>query len=222
MVRTQTFVRSEVTSAKLAPLVEKAVERDVPSWQALVTRVFPGIEEVAGRYRNAGRLAASEDERRDIAVAVIHRLYCRDLDGLKRLKEVCAAGQDSAWPWICRIAQRKAYNHARDHAENLGPEVPGGAPRFARLVELPEEVEELLPASVRVADGIDVHDILAYAESVLSPPQIAALRLHLVGDSDALIAATLALPAAPAAYALWHGAVRRLRYRFNDKGGDGR
>ncbi len=144
-MRTPKFVRSEVTSAKLAPLVEKAIERHVPAWHALVVRLFPGIEEVAGRFRNAGRLAGSVDERRNVAVQVIERLQARELDGLKRLREVCAAGQDSAWPWICRIAQRKAYDRARDHDENLGPDAPGGAPRFARLVELPDEVEDLPP-----------------------------------------------------------------------------
>ncbi len=51
---------------------------------------------------------------------------------------------------------------------------------------------------------------------------MAALRLHLVGDSDAEVAATLALDTPRAAYALWHGAVGRLRYRFNEKGGNDR
>ena len=212
-MRTLKFVRDQVKSSILAPLVERAIERDVPAWHGLVTRLFPGIEEVAGRIRSAGRSLTTADERRDIAVTVIDRLQARDLDGLKRLKGVCAAGVDTAWPWICRITQRKVYNHARDRAENLGPG------EIVRLVPLPDEVEALLPASVRVHEGIDAHDILAYAERVLSPPQLAALRRHLLGDSDEVIAEAMGLPVPRAAYALWHGAVMRLRYRFVVKGG---
>ena len=52
---------------------------------------------------------------------------------------------------------------------------------------LPDEAEALLPASVRVHEDIDAHDILTYAEQVLSPPQLAALRRHLLGDSDEVI-----------------------------------
>jgi hypothetical protein len=107
----------------------------------------------------------------------------------------------------------------RDHDENLGPDEPGGAPRFARFVELPDEVEDLLPASVRVTDGIDARDIMAYAERVLPPAQLAAMRLHFLGDSDKTIAEALHLGAAPAAKALWYGAVARLRYQFLVKGG---
>jgi len=218
-VRALKFVRAMVKSAVLGPLVARAIDDETPAWHQLVTLIFPGIEEVAGRFRNAGRLSASEDERRDIAVAVIERLRARELDGLRRLREVCAVGEDTAWPWICRVTQRKAYNHARDHAENLGSDEPGGAPRFATLVELPDEVEDLLPVSVRAIQGIDAHAVLACAERILSAPQLAALRLHLLGDSDASIAETLGLPGAPAAHALRHGAVKRLRYRFVVKGG---
>jgi hypothetical protein len=220
-VRTLKFVRTMVKSSLLAPLVAGAIDHETSAWHGLVTLIFPGIEEVAGRFRNAGRLSTSEDERRNIAVAVIERLRERELDGLKRLREVCAVGEDSAWPWICRVTQRKALDHVRDHAENLGPDAPGGAPRFARLVGLPDEVEDLLPVSVRAIQGIDAHAVLACAERVLSPPQLAALRLHLLGESDASIAETLSLSGAPAAYALWHGAVVRLRYQFVAKGSGG-
>jgi DNA-directed RNA polymerase specialized sigma24 family protein len=216
-MRTPVFVRTKVLSAHLAPLVARAIEHDESAWHELVTILFPGIEEVAGRFRNAGRLSSSVDERRSIAVAVLARLREPDFDGLKRLHEACAAGPDTAWPWICRVTQRKAYNHVRDHPDNLGPDRPEGAPPLARLVELPEEVEDLLPASVRVVDGIDAHAVLAFAERMLSPRQLAALRLHLLGDSDETIAGALGLSSASAASTLWHGAVKRLRYHFVEK-----
>jgi hypothetical protein len=184
-----------------------------------VTLVFPGIEEVAGRFRNAGRLAASEDERRTIAVAVIERLRARELDGLRRLHDACEAGADTAWPWICRVTQRKAIDHVRAHPDNLGADRPEGAPQLAKLVELPEEVEDLLPDSVRVVDGIDAHAVLAFAERTLSAAQLAALRLHLLGDDDETIAGALGLSRASAARTLWHRAVDRLRYHFVTKGG---
>jgi DNA-directed RNA polymerase specialized sigma24 family protein len=218
-VRTPVFVRTTVRSANLAPLVEKSIEHDVPAWQELVTVLFPGIEEVAGRFRNAGRLSSSVDERRSIAVAVIERLREPDFDGLKRLHDVCAAGPDTAWPWICRVTQRKAIDHVRGHPDSLGRDRPEGAPQLARLVELPEEVEDLLPASVRVIDGIDARAVLVVAERVLPQRQLAALRLHLLGDSDETIAAALGLSSASAAWALWHGAVKRLRYYFVEKSG---
>jgi hypothetical protein len=116
------------------------------------------------------------------------------------------------------VTQRKALDHVRDHAEHLGPD-EAGAPCFATMVALPDEVEDLLPVSVRANRRIDAHDVLAYAERVLSPSQLAALRLHLLGDSNAIIAETLGLPDASAAHARWHGAVMRLRYQFVVKGG---
>jgi hypothetical protein len=116
------------------------------------------------------------------------------------------------------VTQRKALDHVRDHAENLGPD-EAGAPGFAKLVALPDEVEDLLPVSVRAIRHIDAHAILGHAERTLSAKQLAALRLHLLGDSEADIAAALHLPSARAAYALWHGAVMRLRYEFVVKGG---
>jgi DNA-directed RNA polymerase specialized sigma24 family protein len=216
-VRTPVFVRAKVRSANLAPLVAKAIEHDVPAWHELVTLLGPGIEEIAGRFRNTGRLSTSEDVRRSIAVAVIERLHERDFDGLRRLHDVCAAGPDTAWPWICRVTQRKAYDHVRHHPDNLGADRPEGAPHLARLVELPEEVEDLLPASVRVVDGIDAHAAMALAESTLPSQQLAALRLHLLGDGDETIAGALGLSSASAARALWHGAVKRLRYHFVEK-----
>jgi DNA-directed RNA polymerase specialized sigma24 family protein len=218
-VRTPIFVRAMVTDAILEPLVARAIDHDTPAWHRLVTLLFPGIEEVAGRFRNTGRFSTVVDERRTVAVAVIDRLHRQEFDGLRRLRDVIDVGQDSAWPWVCRITQRKAYDHVRDHAENLGPDTPGGAPCFAEMVELSDEAEDLLPASVRVTDGIDAHHIWAHAESVLSPAELAALRLHVLGDSDKTIAETLHLPAAPAAYGLWHRAVDRLRYRFRREGG---
>jgi DNA-directed RNA polymerase specialized sigma24 family protein len=221
-VRTPVFVRDKVKSSNLAPLVARAIDHDMRAWHGFVTLVFPGIEEIAGRFRNAGRLSTPEDVRRDIAVAVIARLHPREGDGLERLVEVCAAGEDSAWPWICRVTQRKAYNYVRDHAKSLGPDEPGGAPRFARLVELSEEVEELLPASVRVVDGIDARAVVTCAERILTKEQLAATRLHLLGDSDATIADALRLSGAHAAGALWRAAVARLRYRFVGRAGGGR
>jgi DNA-directed RNA polymerase specialized sigma24 family protein len=199
--------------------VSKAIEHDASAWHELVTILFPGIEEVAGRFRHAGRLSSSVDERRSIAVAVMERLREPDFDGLKRLHDVCAVGPDTAWPWICRVTQRKACDHVRAHPDSLGRDRPEGAPRFAKLVELPEEVEDLLPASVRVIDGVDARAVLAFAEGMLPPRQLAALRLHLLGDSDEIIAGALGLPRASAARALWHGAVKRLRYHFVEKGG---
>jgi hypothetical protein len=212
-VCTLKFVRSMVRSAILAPLVARSLDGDMRAWQELVTLIFPGIEEVAWRYRNVRRLPTSEDERRNIAVAVIERLRARELDGLERLRAACALGEDSGWPWICRVTQRKALDHVRDHAENLGADETG-APRFAKQVALPDEVEDLLPVSVRAHRHIDARTVLGYAERNLSPKQLAALHLHLLGDSEADIAAALHLPAAHAAHALWHGAVARLRYRF--------
>src|SRR5262249_25729708 len=111
-------MRDMVKSSILAPLVARALDHDERAWAELVALIFPGIEEVAGRYRNVRRLSLSEDERRDIAVAVIERLRARDLDGRERLGEACTLGEDSAWPWICRVTQRKALDHVRDHAEN--------------------------------------------------------------------------------------------------------
>jgi len=219
-MRTPIFVRTNVTSLALAPLVERAVDHHIPSWHELVARIFPGIEKVAGHLRYASHLSAAVDERRNVAVKVIERLQARELDGLKRLQEVCAAGEDSAWPWICRVTQRKALDHVRDHAENLGPDEQG-VPQFARLVELPEEVEDLLPASVRAFDGRDIENIVTYAERVLPEHQLAATRLHLLGDGDEAIAGTLGFSGPPAAYKAWHGAVMRLRYRFVVKGGGG-
>ena len=213
------FERAMVKSAILAPLVARSLEHDLWAWQELVTLIFPGIEEVAWRYRNVRRLSTSEDERRNIAVAVIERLRARELDGLERLRAACAVGEDSAWPWICRVTQRKALDHVRDHAENLGRDETG-APGFAKLVALPDEVQDLLPVSDRAIRHIDAHTVLAYAESNLSARQLAALHLHLLGDGEAEIAAALHLPSAHDAHKLWQGAVARLRYRFaRDDGG---
>jgi hypothetical protein len=215
-VRTPAFDRSQVLSASLAPVVKKAIEHDVPAWHEVVTRLFPGVEEVAGRFRNAGRLSTSEDERRAIAVAVIARLHEREFDGLKRLHDACAAGPDTAWPWVCRVTQRKARDHVRAHPDNIGPD---GAPQLARIVELPEDVEDLLPDSVRTQDGVDAHDVLAFAERSLPEGQLAALRLHLLGDDDETIARALGLSRASAAAALRRCALQRLRYHFVEKGG---
>jgi hypothetical protein len=103
------------------------------------------------------------------------------------------------------MTQRKALDHVRWQAENLGPD-EAGAPCFAAMVALPDKVEDLLPVSVRAIRGVDARAVVTYAERELSPRQIAALRLHLLGDSEEESAAVLHLPSAHAAHALWHGA----------------
>lgn len=219
-MRTLTFVRAMVADPILKPLVDKAIDHDGPSWRRFQELVWPGILLVAGRYSNTGRLSLDVDERRNVGVIVIARFARNGFEGLKLLQGVLGTSGDSGWRWICCVTARKARDYEKTHAENLGPDSQG-MPRFVTPIPLTPEAQELLPASVRGADDADAHRIMAYAEQNLRPPQLAALRLHVIGEPDESIAEEMGLPGARDAYRLWHGAVSRLQYHFIVKGGEG-
>jgi hypothetical protein len=61
---------------------------------------------------------------------------------------------------------------------------------------------------------VEAHEVMAYAERALPPPQVSALRLWAVDRSDAEIATALGLPDALAARKLVRAAQKRLRTRF--------
>ncbi len=176
---------------------------------------MPVIEKAAGRWRVMSRLFDREDDRRNVVVCVMGRLEAGGLARLRTFHELLGQRNGTAGQWLRVLVERAAIRYTEGHPDRLGSGTEEDPRRWAETEPLPEEPgEEALLASDGVIDAIEAHEILAYAERVLAPEQLAALRLRLSEHTDAEIAEELGLPDAHAARKLVRAAVSRLRYRF--------
>jgi hypothetical protein len=198
-----------LTDALLEPLVAGSIEGNPQSWQELVAVVHPEIERMAGRWRWIARPEELEDACCDIALAVVDRLHAEDFRRLRLLHAVLVRRCGDGVPWLAVMARNTAFNYRRDHPENLRPEDPGEVP----LDSLPEGVEDTLPESVRIVRVVHAHEIMAFAERVLSPAQLQALHEWQVDEEYAEIAKHLGLRDAQAAELLVRSALWVLRRR---------
>jgi DNA-directed RNA polymerase specialized sigma24 family protein len=194
----------------IEPLVRRTLAGEARAWQGLWLAVDPAIEEMAGRFWVTGRLAEREDERRDVVIGVMERLQANDFERLGPFLGALVRRDGSARSWLSTVTRCSALNHARGHAENLG----GRERRWAELVPLPDDIEDLLPVSVQAIHTIEAHRIQAYAARVLPEAQGKALCLWLPGYDDEEIAVRLGLAGAPAARRLIRAAIETLRRRF--------
>lgn len=205
---------------QLPPLVRGTLAGDPRAWQGLWLVLDPFVDTIASRWRYAGPLAHRIDDRRNVVTAFMGRIHADDFRRLRGLQEVLPEGPEPARAWIATVTIHVTLNYAEGHEENLGAELPGGPPRWAAVVPLPDDVEEHLPVSVRAAQHAEAHRILAYAEQHLEPLHLEALHRWIRGYEPADIARALDLDD-DAAQRLVRGAVMRLRRACGDDAKDG-
>src|SRR5262245_40883347 len=94
----------------LLPLVQGTIAGDPRARDALWRALGRRVERIAGRWRLTSRLARSEDDRRNIVVRVMTRLFGGGTR-LKDLHEVLLRGDGSGWPWIVLLVQHLAIDY---------------------------------------------------------------------------------------------------------------
>jgi DNA-directed RNA polymerase specialized sigma24 family protein len=206
--------RAASSPQPIEPLVRRTLAREPGAWEALWLVLDPTIENLAGRWRVAGRLAACADARRDIVVRVMEKLRA---DGFRRLGKLHAAlqrGEDAGRAWIAVTTRREAIDHVREYAEYLGAAAGEGGSRWAALVQLPDGIEDQLPDSVRALPAVAAGEIAAYAEARLPPEQLRVLRLWLTGYEPAEMIGLLGVDDGKVVVNLLNRALENLRYRF--------
>jgi DNA-directed RNA polymerase specialized sigma24 family protein len=179
----------------LEALVARCRAGDEEAWANLWLALAPLVENVARRWRVAGRLSQCPDQRSDMVTRVMGEL--RE-DGFRLLAELgerlsCRDGSFRRWLWT--VARNAAISYVREHPEYLG-RMEAGARRWANHVPLTEALEDASPPLSR---RVEVHGILTRARDLLEPAQLEALYGWLQGE---------------AATPLVRSAVERLRYRF--------
>jgi DNA-directed RNA polymerase specialized sigma24 family protein len=203
---------------QLPPLVRGTLEGDPDAWHGLWLLLGPFVLRIAGRWRHAGPLAHREDDRDNIFVSVMDHLHDKDFRRLHGLREAIDDGAEPARSWIATVTIHLTLDYARGHDENLGADSPGGPPRWAALLPLPEDVEEQLPVSIRAAQHAEAHRIFSYAERHLERPQLEALHCWIRGYDHAEVAEALGLHGPDAARRTIAAAVKRLRRACGETG----
>jgi DNA-directed RNA polymerase specialized sigma24 family protein len=197
-------------------LVEGAAEGHEPSWQELWAAIEPPLSRIIAQPRFLGRLGRSEDDRRNIVVAVMARLRG---DRFARLKLYLDAKRQNPRlrfvGWLRVVAKRVGIDYLRAHPDYVRRHDANASRPGAWI-----DAEELPPASQIGGDRPPVTmqgtaaELLAYAAGVIPDEQRRALELWAQGESFDDIARALGLASAPAAERVVRAVIERLRRKF--------
>lgn len=184
-------------------LVGATVAGDAHAWARLWVAIEPPLDHILASPRFLGRLGASIDDRRNIAVAVMARLRARDYH---RLRIYLAARRDNPrlrfLTWLRVVAKRVGVDYLRAHPDYLR-----GEQKWAELTPLtsPSQVPGERPP---VTNRSTAREIL---HASATPEQRRAVELWANGDSFEEIGARLGVADGEK---LVRAAIERLRRRF--------
>lgn len=207
------------TEAEVEALVVRVCRGDEDAWQPLWELLAPMIDRAACTPRVVGRLAANDDDRRNIVLEVMARL--RD-DGFRRLHVYLASKETHTdlrfGQWLTVVARRIAIDYVRAHDEYVDRRrrsagdawiVPGTLPPSSRL-------GGARPPITRRCLAVEM---LRYASDVLSADQRSVLELWIHGVGHAEIARMHDVEVEHAER-LVRSALMRLRKHFRDARGE--
>ncbi|MBI5537148.1 MAG: sigma-70 family RNA polymerase sigma factor [Deltaproteobacteria bacterium] len=195
-------------------LLQKVVNGDAASWQALWEAVQPSVWAITGKWQITGPIARREDDRRNIVLQVMDRLRADDFRRIRCFLESTRTRQpgSSFRTWLATVTARVAIDYVRAHPEYLDRRAHGAGERWVRVVSASEFPQDL--------DGPSPHDVATAAElldsarRVLRAEQLTALCLWLQGDDEAGISKALELGEPADGRRLLRSALKRLRDRY--------
>jgi DNA-directed RNA polymerase specialized sigma24 family protein len=202
-------------------LLPAVIAGDPVAWEQLWLALEPRLSRMLRSPRTAGRLSASDDDRRSILVEVMARL--RD-DQFRRLEMYRSAKQQrpglSFTAWLGVVTRRVAVDYMRGHAEYIDrrrQRVPASSP--GKWVDLQPLVGDsrLIGDRPAYTNRGAAMKMLRYAYTSLAADQLAALELWIVNTGFADIARQVGAPDARAAERLVRAALERLRRQFRER-----
>lgn len=204
---------------ELEPWVERAVAGDELAWQRLWTAVEPRLAQLLSRPHVLGKLAAREDDRRNVSVEVMARLRA---NGFHRLRLFLDARRGSPglpfMAWLRVVAKRVGIDYMRAHPDYIDRRRQADASSPGRWIEagtLPPESQlgERPPVTNRGTAG----ELLRYADASMPPAQRRALELWVAGETHEEIARGAGLASAAEAERTVRAAIERLRRKFREQ-----
>lgn len=205
---------------ELEPLVERAVAGDELAWQRLWTAVEPRLARLLARPHFLGRLAALEDDRRNVVVEVMARLRAKEYHRLRLYLEARRESPSLRFmTWLRVVAKRVGIDYLRGHPDYIdrrrqpGASSPGG---WVEQGSMPPDSQlggERPPVTSRGTAG----ELLRYADAEMPPAQRRALELWVACEPYEDIARAVGLASAAEAERAVRAAIERLRRRFRDR-----
>ena len=214
-----------VAGIELESLVESAARGDSAAWRALWEEVEPWLEKLVANPRFLGRLGQREDDRANIIVEVMARLYA---DGFHRLKLFVESRRTSPQlkfkTWLRVVTKRVGIDYLRGHQNYVDrrhdPDRGSAPGQWIEAGTLPP-ASQLPGARPPVTNRGTVLEVLRYAAGMVPEPQLSALELWAQGASHEDIARELAIEdGAGGAQRMVRAAIERLRRRFRTEGSD--
>ena len=204
---------------ELEPLVERAALGDERAWQRLWTAVEPRLARILARPHFLGRLAALEDDRRNVVVEVMGRLRANEYH---RLRLYLDARRESPslrfMTWLRVVAKRVGIDYLRGHPDYIDRRRQADASSPGRWIEagtMPPDSQlggERPPVTSRGTAG----ELLRYADEAMPAAQRRALELWIACEPYEDIARAVGLASAAEAERTVRAAIERLRRRFRD------
>ena len=200
-------------------LVAKVAGGDAAAWTELWGHLEPWLARVVANRRFLGAMGQRDDDRDNILVEVMARLYADDFHRIRLYVETKRAHPQLAFrPWLRIVAKRVGIDYQRGHDRYVDrrrdPDrgsrpgewiEPGALPPHSRL---PGE----RPA---MTDRGTALELLRYAAGNVPEPQLSALEMWTQSLGYDEIARSLELPdGSDGAARLVRAAIERLRRRF--------
>ncbi len=207
-----------IDEADLELLVVAAATGDQAAWQRLWTTVEPALLRMIAQPRFLGRLGQREDDRRNIAVAVMARLRADDRHRLHLYLDGKRANPRLRFlSWLRVVAKRVGVDYLRAHPDyvrrhDADASAPGAWVDAGTLPPPSRGAGTRPPVTNRVT----ARELLRFAADTIPPAQVRALELWTTGESFDTIGQALGLASATEAERLVRAAIERLRRRYRE------
>ena len=184
---------------ELEDLVASAAGEDEQAWQTLWAHIEPPLSRILAQPQFLGRLAHREDDRANIALAVMARLRDRRFHRLRMYLDAKRANPRLRFlSWLRVVAKRVGIDYLRSHHEPVADTLHTG------------DANERPPMTNRGT----ARELLRHAAGVVPDDQLRALEMWTQSSSFAEIAAALGMDDSAVAERAVRAALERLRRTF--------
>lgn len=197
-------------------LIDRVLAGEPEAWRELAARIHPIVLAISCRRRLGGDLGERDDLHRDVALAVLDRLYADRFAALRRYAGSREVHPDTGFvQWLAVVVGNTFVDHLRALPEYQRRRI-SAARSLVRIEHQPlEKAANLDGGAIDPAAGAELRRILTcFLADDFPAEQRRALLLWLDGNSPAEIAEELGLSAPQSASRLLHAARERLRRRF--------
>jgi RNA polymerase sigma factor (sigma-70 family) len=214
--------RKEVGSAQRAGdeiidgLIDQVLAGETEAWRQLAARTHPIVLAILCRRRLGGDLREREDLHRDVALAVLDRLYADGFAALRRYAGSRVVYPDTGFvQWLAVVVGNTFVDHLRALPEYQRRRISAARTLVRIEHQSLDNAANLDGGTIDPAAGAELRRILAcFLADDFPAEQRRALLLWLDGNTPAEIAEELGLSTPQGASRLLHAARERLRRRF--------